>query len=151
MKVTQNGSIFKKRAPQFSVMGLAAIFVLTTLTIVILTTGDEIAVRLAGTPLPTRTSHSFQLEGQAFFMAGSLNEAINAYEDAQDIDPDNAEVLTELARIKVYSSKLLTGTDVLERLYEAQEIIDRAVEIAAAIPTAEHGTIEVRPIVQWDS
>lgn len=130
MKIPQNVSLFRRRAPQFSTGGLVAILALVIVNVLVLTKGDEFAEQLAGTPLPTRTSNSFMLEGQAFFMAGNLTEAINAYEDALEIDPNNAVILTELARIKVYSAKLLTGVQVLERLEEAQEIIERAVESA---------------------
>lgn len=35
-------------------------------------------------------------------------------------------------------------------LVEAEDL-DRAIEIAARIPTARHGTIEVRPVMVWDS
>ncbi len=35
-------------------------------------------------------------------------------------------------------------------LVEAENL-DRAVEIAARIPTAKHGTIEVRPIMVWET
>lgn len=130
MRVSEDRTIFRKRAPLFSTLGVVVILVLVVINLVVLTTGDKIAARMSGTPLPTRTSNSYQLEGQALFQTGALEEAIGAYLDALEIDPDNPEVLMELARIYVYSSKLQTGSNILGVLLNAQETIDRAAELA---------------------
>lgn len=129
MRVSEDRSIFRERGPLFSTLGVVVILVLVTINIVVLTTGDKIAIRLAGTPQPTRTSNSYQLEGQALFQTGALEEAKNAYLDALEIDPDNPVVLMELARIYVYSSKLQTGSNILQELKSAQEVIDQAAEL----------------------
>jgi tetratricopeptide (TPR) repeat protein len=83
------------------------------------------------TPTPTRTTHSFVVEGETHFEAGNLNAAIEAFQKASELDPTDPEILTELARIQTYSSSLLTtDAERTQRLAEALESIDRAKELA---------------------
>jgi len=80
---------------------------------------------------PTRTVQSYALEGDAFFTAGKLEAAIQAYGDAVKVDPSNAEIWAKLARIQTYSSSLLTtDTDRKNRLADALKSIDQAVSLA---------------------
>ena len=82
------------------------------------------------TPPPTRTANSYQMEGQAAFEAGHLGAAIDAYQDALEIDPENLDLWVELARIQTYSSSLLsTDTERIDRLKEARDSIERAIEL----------------------
>ncbi|MFQ5944474.1 MAG: tetratricopeptide repeat protein [Anaerolineales bacterium] len=82
------------------------------------------------TPTPTRTALSHQEEGEAHFAAGDLERSIEAYEQAVLMRPQDAELLAELARVQTYSSALIaTREDEKDRLHEAQDSIDRAVEI----------------------
>jgi tetratricopeptide (TPR) repeat protein len=82
------------------------------------------------TPTPTRTAKSYVMEGEAQFFAGALGGAIEAYQLAVGVDPDNAQAWAELARIQTYSSSLLsTDEDRYNRLTEARASIDRATEI----------------------
>jgi len=82
------------------------------------------------TPTPTRTSDSFVIEGKTHFDAGNLEAAINALKHATRLDPENASIFAELARIQTYSSALsTTDADRSQRLAEALESIDRAKEI----------------------
>ncbi|MGQ9833695.1 MAG: tetratricopeptide repeat protein [Candidatus Villigracilaceae bacterium] len=83
------------------------------------------------TPTPTRSALSYALEGDALFVAGKLDAAIAAYQQALQVDPNDALVWAKLARIQTYSSALLT-TDPqrLARLQEAQASADKAVELA---------------------
>ena len=83
------------------------------------------------TPTPTRTTHSYVVEGQTHFEAGNLDAAIEAFQKAAEMDPTDVEVLTELARIQTYSSSLLTtDAERSQRLAEALESIDKAKEIS---------------------
>ena len=59
------------------------------------------------TTTPTRTFASYASEGEAQFTAGDLEKAIEAYQQALRVDPKNADLWTELARIQVYSTKML--------------------------------------------
>ena len=91
----------------------------------------------APTPTPTRPAASHLAEGQAFFDAGQLGEAILAYQRALALDPDNAELWIELARIQTYSSDLVTtDADRSARFGDAQQSIAKALELDSENPTA---------------
>ncbi len=83
------------------------------------------------TPTPTRIPRSYALEGETQFVAGNLPAAIAAYQRAMELDPTNARLIAELARIQTYYSSLST-TDAIrvERLQAARENIDKATELA---------------------
>jgi tetratricopeptide (TPR) repeat protein len=82
------------------------------------------------TPTPTRTANSFAAEGETYFLAGDITGAIAAYGQAANLEPNNSQVWSELARIQTYSSSLLT-TDAEKklRLEEAMQSAERAVEV----------------------
>lgn len=83
------------------------------------------------TPIPTRPAQSFALEGETHFIAGDLIKAVEAYQKAIVLDPQNAELRGELARILVYTSATLTtDAEKLKQLQEAQKIIDEALKLA---------------------
>jgi len=83
------------------------------------------------TPTPTRSTDSFVVEGDTHFRAGNLNAAIDAYRRATTLDPNDARLFTEMARIQTYSSALLTtDAERRARLEEAMASIDRAKELA---------------------
>jgi len=72
------------------------------------------------TPTPTRTFSSYAQEGETHFAAGNLEKAIEAYQNAVRIDPNNPELIAELVRIQVYSSsQKTTDADKRTRLEEA--------------------------------
>jgi tetratricopeptide (TPR) repeat protein len=94
------------------------------------------------TPTPTRTADSFIQEAEAYFQAGKLDDpdppppaaprydAIDTYQRALAIDPQNALVWARLARIQTYSSSLLSNdTSRLQRLQEAKDSIDKALAL----------------------
>jgi tetratricopeptide (TPR) repeat protein len=83
------------------------------------------------TPTATRTNKSFVLEAQTSFEAGNLPAAIAAYREAIALDPNDASLYAELARIQVYSSASLSTDDQRkERLQEALDTINTGVQIA---------------------
>lgn len=86
---------------------------------------------------PTRTFSSYASEGETNFLAGDLDKAIEAYQQALSIEPDNVDLWSELARIQVYSSALLT-TDVNKRtrLEEALASAEQAIQTQAEDSTA---------------
>jgi len=130
MKVpTHDQSVFRKRGKMFSVTGLLIIISLIALNITIVTTADDLELMLLGTPTPTRSANSYQLEAQALVGAGNLGGAISAYKEALEFDPENVAALTELARMQVYYSRLLTPNLGYEQLLEANQNIQLAVEI----------------------
>jgi tetratricopeptide (TPR) repeat protein len=78
---------------------------------------------------PTRTALSYAEEGTTYFSAGDLRGAIEAYQNAVQVDPGDARLWAELARIQAYSSALLTTADQRRaRLAEARESADRAID-----------------------
>ncbi len=81
------------------------------------------------TPTPTRSPQSWAMEAQALFEAGDLEAAIQAYQQALRIAPENGQLWADLARTLVYSSAMLTTDQAqYERLQEAVRAADRAVE-----------------------
>ena len=103
------------------------VFFLTVLTGIV--QGDVQPLFLP-TPTPTRTSDSFVIEGRTHFEAGNLEAAITALKRASSFDPDNPEILAEMARIQTYSSALsTTDAERSQRLAEALDSIDRAKEL----------------------
>ena len=79
------------------------------------------------TPTPTRTVNSFVIEGDTHFEAGSLDKAIQSYQQALVLEPNNSHIRANLSTIMVYSSYTMT-TDLerLDRLNQALEVIDLA-------------------------
>jgi tetratricopeptide (TPR) repeat protein len=70
------------------------------------------------------------MEGEAQFFAGALGGAIEAYQQAVAVEPNNSQAWAELARIQTYSSSLLsTDEDRYNRLSEARASIDQATAI----------------------
>ncbi|HSO27759.1 MAG TPA: hypothetical protein VLS48_06785, partial [Anaerolineales bacterium] len=98
------------------------------------------------TPTPTRVARSYLMEAEAYFDAGIIdnpsnnragveappvNDAIEAYQAALALEPDNLSAWIELARIQAYSSAMLRNdADRLERLKGALEAATRAAELA---------------------
>ncbi|MEX2144280.1 MAG: tetratricopeptide repeat protein [Anaerolineales bacterium] len=82
------------------------------------------------TPTATRGAASYREEGTAFFEAGNLSRAIDAYQDALAVNHEDYVGWTELARIQTYSSALLTQDRKRGRLAEALASADQAVALA---------------------
>jgi tetratricopeptide (TPR) repeat protein len=89
------------------------------------------------TATPTRSPQSYIMAAQAYFAAGKLDDpasdqdAIGAYQQALRVDPNNAEVWAEMARIQTYSSSTLsTDQERLDRLQEALDSAEKAAELA---------------------
>lgn len=82
------------------------------------------------TPTATRNARSYWEEAEAHFTAGAIDRAIEAYEEAVRVEPQNVALWARLARTLTYSSALQTTLESRqERLAAAREAIERAVEI----------------------
>jgi tetratricopeptide (TPR) repeat protein len=80
-------------------------------------------------PTPTRTALSFAEEGKTYFSAGDLGKAIEAYQQAVDLVPTDAQLLAELARIRTYYSAQLASAEARRaQLLDARAAADAAVE-----------------------
>jgi tetratricopeptide (TPR) repeat protein len=97
----------------------------------------EIKPLFEATPIPTRSVQSYLLEGDANFTAGNLDAAILAYQEALEMNPNDAETWWKLARLQTYSSAfLITNDEKKARLLEALESADKAVALAPDDSTA---------------
>jgi len=82
-------------------------------------------------PTPTRSLNSYVQEGETHFQAGNLEKAIEAYRYAIAIDPEDADLRAELARIQVYSTSQITvDARKRERLEEALATIEEGLAIS---------------------
>lgn len=132
MKVTRRRTLFhQRRTSNLYRLFFLAIFVLAGVWFITRLGTGEIRNPFSPTPTSTRTINSFVLEGNASFDAGNLNAAIEAFQQATEVDPSNALVWAELARIQAYSSSLLSNdSDRLTRLEEALASADKAIALA---------------------
>ncbi len=90
------------------------------------------------TPTSTRPAASFYDEAQVHFSAGDLGKAIEAYQAAAALRPDDPRLWAELARVQTYFSSLQPNQERrLARLAEARQSIERAVEINPDDPFAQ--------------
>lgn len=84
------------------------------------------------TPTATRNSYSHALEAKALFSAGNLGEATDAYQQAVVLDPDNARLWADYARVLIYFSELKPSySERLDTLIEARDAADLAIELDA--------------------
>lgn len=111
---------------------LAYVFLITVLVVVTrLVEAQRIPRPFVPTPTPTRVALSYVEEAQTYFSVGDLERTIQAYEQALEVDPDNARLYAELARVQAYSSELRTNSAQRQaRMAEARSSIDRAVELS---------------------
>ncbi|MBN1538413.1 MAG: tetratricopeptide repeat protein [Anaerolineales bacterium] len=102
----------------------------------------EIVSPYLPTPTATRSAASYFEEAEAYFQAGKLDDpdppsptppsydAIDTYQRALEVDPNNAQGWANLARIQTYSSSLLSNdADRQERLTQALDSIDKALAL----------------------
>lgn len=88
------------------------------------------------TPTATRTANSYMMAAEAYFSAGKIDDpvdvdAIDAYRQGLELDPENAQARAELARLLTYSTRLLsTNAAQVARLEEALAESTQAVELA---------------------
>lgn len=132
MNLSSRRPIFNRRA-ESNVYRLFfwAVLILGGIWLILQMRQGDIKSPFEPTPTATRTSTSYVLEGDAQFVAGNLNEAISAYQQAVRVDPNNSDAWSELARIQTYSSSLITTDAEKEsRLQEALKSAQKAVELA---------------------
>jgi tetratricopeptide (TPR) repeat protein len=130
MKVPSNDHLFRRSAPVFTVTGVLIMLALIGLIVAIVSLSDDLELAVIGTPTPTRTSNSHLQEAQALLNAGNIPGAVTKYEEALQQDPENVEALVQLARLQVYSSRMMTDQLGYQALLDAYESIQRAVELS---------------------
>jgi tetratricopeptide (TPR) repeat protein len=132
MNVYQKRAIFRRRnESNVYRMFLLVVLILGGIWLIRSVQMGEVKPLFLPTATPTRFSQSYALEGDAQFTAGQLEAAITSYKEAAKVDPTNANVLAQLARVQVYSSALIVNSDqITTRLAEAVESAQQAVAIA---------------------
>ncbi|HMZ07677.1 MAG TPA: tetratricopeptide repeat protein [Anaerolineales bacterium] len=142
MNISPKRPIFRRRDETniyrmffFTVLTLGGIWLIRSVQV-----GDVKPLFLP-TATPTRFAESYTLEGDALFTAGKLEDstapdgsiipgAITAYEEATKVDPGNAEIWAQLARVQTYSTALIVNQEeIITRLDEAIASAEKAVEV----------------------
>lgn len=132
MNIYQKRGLFRRRdAPNLYRMFFWVVLILGGVWLIRSVSRGEIKPLFLPTPTPTRFAESYALEGDAQFTAGSLDASITAYREAAKVDPTNAEVLAQLARIQIYSSAMrVKDEDIKTRLEEGLASAEQAVALA---------------------
>ena len=132
MNVTNRRPLFNRR-PQSNIyrMFLWVVMLLGGVWMLQQMDRGEIKPLFEPTPTPTRAPASYLMEGETNFKAGKVEAAILAYQEALEMNPNDAETWAQLARIQTYSSTfLITNPEKKERLLEALDSATKAVELA---------------------
>lgn len=123
---------FRQRRSSSSIYLLALILlVIGSLYVLRSVVNKDIPSPFDETPIPTRTMGSYSLEGETHFKAGNLPKAIEAYSEAARLEPNNAQVRAELARIQAYSSATLaTDDERVARMQAALTSVEAAIKLS---------------------
>jgi tetratricopeptide (TPR) repeat protein len=124
---------FRQQQPGASAYRALVLLIIVLASFFLLKAINQNAIKPAFMPtqVPTRQSSSFALEGESHFTSGNLDAAIEAYNRALKLDQNNAQLLSELARIETYSSALLTtDQEQRDRLQSALSHAKQAVQVA---------------------
>ncbi|MDD2921199.1 MAG: tetratricopeptide repeat protein [Anaerolineales bacterium] len=138
MNIYQRRGLFRRRSePNTYRMFLLVVLILGGIWLIRSLLSGDVKPLFLPTPTPTRLATSYALEGDALFIAGKLEDAensigaISAYRRAAELDPNNAQVLAQFARIQTYSSAMLVSdAKIKQRLKEALDSINKAVALA---------------------
>ena len=132
MNIYQKRGLFRRRdEPNVYRMFFWIALILGGIWLVRSLNNGDIKQPFEATPTPTRFAVSYALEGDAQFTAGNLEDAITAYREAVKGDPNNAQLLAQLARIQIYSSAMLVKDDAIKvRLEEGLASAKQAVDLA---------------------
>ncbi|MBI2331828.1 MAG: tetratricopeptide repeat protein [Chloroflexi bacterium] len=131
MNLNNRRSLFRRR-DESSVyrMFLFVVLILAGIWLIRSVQKGDVKPLFLPTATPTRFAASYTLEGDAYFTAGQLDAAINAYREATTVDPNNAEVWAQLSRVQTYSTALIVQReDLLTRLDEAIASAEKAIEV----------------------
>ncbi len=132
MNIYQKRGLFRRRnEPNVYRMFFWIILILGGIWLVRSLNNGDIKQPFQPTPTATRFATSYALEGDAQFTAGNLEDAITAFREAAKVDPTNAQLLAQLARIQIYSSAMLVkDKEIKVRLEEGLASAEQAVKLA---------------------
>jgi tetratricopeptide (TPR) repeat protein len=139
MYLPHKDSLFQKKKHRSSPYVIALLVAMIIFLLIVLR--DQASGRITplfmATPTATRTVDSYVEEAEVHFVAGDLTKTLEAFQNAAVVDPNNVDLWVELARVQVYSSSALVTTEAkYERLNEALESANRALEIEEDNSTA---------------
>lgn len=132
MNLPHRDSLFQKKKHRASPYVIAVLIAMIIYLLLIMRGQEQgsITPLFMATPTSTRTVGSFVEEAEVNFVAGDLAQALEAFQNAAAVDPNNVDLWVELARIQVYSSSLLISSEEkYDRLNEALDSANRAVQI----------------------
>src|SRR5215213_1912749 len=132
MNINSRRPLFKRR-PQSNIyrMFLWVVMILGGVWMLQQINRGEIRPLFEATAIPTRAVNSYLEEGDANFTAGKLAASILAYQEALELNPNDAQTWSKLARIQTYSSSFLISNDEKEeRLLQALESATKATGLA---------------------
>ncbi len=139
MNLPRRDSLFQKKKHRASPY-VIAILIAMIIYLLLIMRGQEqgsITPLFMATPTSTRTVDSFVEEAEVDFVAGDLAKALEAFQNAAAVDPNNVDLWVELSRIQVYSSSLIIDSEEkYTRLTEALDSANRAVQIESENSTA---------------
>lgn len=133
IQIDPKRSLFRKQTSRFNPYRIVLLLSLIIAGLYLLLGYErgEVKQLLLATGTPTRVANSYALEGEAQFTAGNLEKAIASYQKAVDLDPQNAHLIADLARIQVYYSSLSTTLSDSQLLLEQSKAnIDKATQIS---------------------
>ena len=150
MNIYPRRAIFRRRQqPNIYRMFLWVTLILGGFWLIRLFRQGEIKPLFLATPTPTRSATSYSLEGEAKFTAGEFAGAIQAFQEAVRVDPQDDTAWADLARIQTYSTALLTtDPERKSRLAEALASINQAVAIA---PDSSHVHAVRAFVLDWNA
>lgn len=112
MNVSQRRRIFNQRSTSNVYRSFVwTILILGGLWLIYGVNAGDIKTGAVPSATPTRAAPSYEAEAEAYFRAGKLDSAINAYQRAIDTDPSDANAWAKTARIQTYASGLTTSDD----------------------------------------
>jgi len=139
MYIPEKRPLFRKPRHESNPYRIAILLAILLLLVLVLRNMNSGAITpfFLPTATPTRTFSSYAEEGETYFVAGDLERAIEAYQQALRLDPNNVDLRAELARIQVYSSTQLTiDEEKITRLNDALVTINEAIELDPENSTA---------------
>ena len=100
---------------------------------------DDLRRPLAPTPTATRAAQSYVAEGRAYYEAGRLSQAIDAYTQATALEPTRVDVLITLSCILALTDRT---SEALQRAQRAVQLDPKSAPAQAALAMAYdwHGT-----------